>query len=285
MKHISADIFPNGNLTPGSLESEVKFEMIPLEKVMPNSRQPRKFFDRQKLEELAQSILENGVLQPILVKRCGSLFQIVSGERRYQACKLAGITHIPAVARELGDRQTGIAALIENIQREDLNPVEEARALKEILVTYDLTHDELAGKIGKSRSSLTNRLRILQLPQDVQEMIAKGRISSGHAKMLAGLKNHTQITKWLKRILNENLSVYETEKQMGDHRISRKSNKSDAKTMTQDLHVRRVEENLQEFLGAKVRIRQGKSKGRIEIEFYDKTDLERVLERMIPFQD
>ncbi|MFA7146607.1 MAG: ParB/RepB/Spo0J family partition protein, partial [Candidatus Riflebacteria bacterium] len=253
------------------------------DKVYPNPNQPRKLFEKQALDELSQSILEHGVLQPILVRQIGDLYQIVSGERRFRASKLAGLRTIPAVVRKLNEENTMLAGLIENIHRRNLNPIEEARTLRDIILNFELTHEQLAEKIGRSRSALTNRLRLLQLPSEVQAMVADGRISAGHAKMLAGLKTNNEAKLWANRIIKDHLSVYEIEKQ-----IEQSKNKlTDAKKqkgkfeMSSDMHVRAVEENLQELLGAKVRIRQGKTKGRIEIEFYDRGDLERVVESMV----
>lgn len=265
-------------------ESEMNFRFLPLDLVTANPDQPRKVFEKQYLEELAQSIKKNGVLQPILVRQIGNNFQIVSGERRFRACKMAGLKKIPAVIRKLDEKQTMLAGLIENIQRKDLNPLEEARTLKEILMNHGLTHDQLAERLGRSRSALTNRLRLLQLPSEVQLMIIDGKISPGHAKMLAGLKDNIRIKSWAKKIIKEGLSVYETEKQIASSKkdlpknYAKKGNKTN---MSSDLHIRAVEENLQDLLGAKVRIRQGKAKGRIEIEFYNKQDLERVVESMV----
>ncbi len=271
------------NKVDSNQETPIDFKMLPIDRVFPNKNQPRKLFDKNTLEELAQSIRENGVLQPILVRQIGNNYQIVSGERRYRASKLAGMKSIPAVVRRLSEEKTMLAALIENIQRQDLNPVEEARTLRDIILNYGLTHDQLAEKVGKSRSALTNRLRLLQLPPEVQIMVADGRISAGHAKMLAGLKDNETIKFWAKKIINEQLSVYETEKQIGqskaeEHVSFRKKSKA---TGTSDLHIRALEDTLQELWGAKVRIRQGKSKGRIEIEFYNTEDLERVVDSMV----
>ncbi len=266
-------------------ESKIDFKMLPIDKIFPNANQPRKLFDKNALEELAQSIRENGVLQPILVRQIGDNYQIVSGERRYRASKMAGMKSIPAVVRCLNEEKTMLAALIENIQRQDLNPVEEARTLRDIILNYGLTHDQLAEKVGKSRSALTNRLRLLQLPPEVQLMVADGRISAGHAKMLAGLKNSDTVKFWAKKIINEQLSVYETEKQIGQSKVNQQNNevfkKKKNNYVSSDIHVRALEESLQELWGAKVRIRHGKSKSRIEIEFYNDEDLERVVDSIM----
>ncbi|MBR4329031.1 MAG: ParB/RepB/Spo0J family partition protein [Candidatus Riflebacteria bacterium] len=278
----SADI-ETENKVGNSQETQIDFKMLPIDRVFPNKNQPRKLFDKSTLEELAQSIRENGVLQPILVRQIGNNYQIVSGERRYRASKLAGMKSIPAVVRRLSEEKTMLAALIENIQRQDLNPVEEARTLRDIILNYGLTHDQLAEKVGKSRSALTNRLRLLQLPPEVQLMVADGRISAGHAKMLAGLKDNETVRFWAKKIISEQLSVYETEKQIGQSKAEEKVTfkKKLKASGTSDLHIRALEDTLQELWGAKVRIRQGKSKGRIEIEFYNTEDLERVVDSMV----
>ena len=271
------------NKVGNSQEAQIDFKMLPIDRVFPNKNQPRKLFDKSTLEELAQSIRENGVLQPILVRQIGNNYQIVSGERRYRASKLAGMKSIPAVVRRLSEEKTMLAALIENIQRQDLNPVEEARTLRDIILNYGLTHDQLAEKVGKSRSALTNRLRLLQLPPEVQIMVADGRISAGHAKMLAGLKDNETVRFWAKKIISEQLSVYETEKQIGQSKAEEQVTfkKKLKASGTSDLHIRALEDTLQELWGAKVRIRQGKSKGRIEIEFYNTEDLERVVDSMV----
>lgn len=263
---------------------EMEFRMLPLDRVYPNPNQPRKIFDKQALDELAQSIRENGVLQPVLVRKIGDRYQIVSGERRYRASKLAGARTIPAVIRKLDEEQTLLAGLIENIQRQDLNPIEEAKTLKDILLNYGLTHDQLAEKIGRSRSALTNRLRLLQLPVEIQELVITGKISSGHAKMLAGIKDPLEVKTWARLIIKDQMSVYEIEKRMAQSRTQPSAGealKKGKSAMSQDLHTRAVEDNLQELLGARVRIRHGKKSGRIEIEFYNREDLERVVETMV----
>lgn len=283
---MNADI-QNVGETPWVETTGLTFDLLPIEKVVPNPKQPRKIFDRTTLEELAQSIRANGVLQPILVRRWGDGYQIISGERRYQACKIVGLTRIPAVLRDLNEQQTLLAGLIENIQRENLNPVEEASTLRQIILEFGLTHDELARRLGRSRSALTNRLRLLSLPAHVQQLIANGRISAGHAKMLAGLRDHSEVQTWVDRILSQNLSVYETEKELADakpagqQQTGNKPRSTTPRKQAGDIHVRQVESRIQELLGAKVHIRQGRAKSRIEIEFYNNEDLERVVDMLL----
>lgn len=263
--------------------STLEFEIIPIEKIYANPNQPRKIFEKTALDGLAQSIKENGILQPILVRQIGEKYQIISGERRYRASIQAGLESMPAVIRRMSEEKTMLASLIENIQRQDLNPIEEARTLRDIILNFGLTHDQLAEKIGRSRSALTNRLRLLQLPYDVQMLVANGEISAGHAKMLAGLKSSQEIKEWANKIIKNNLSVYETEKQLAQNKTKLSNNNSNKKNLAQtsNPHIRSLEDTLQERLGAKVRIRQGKNKGHIEIEFYNKNDLERVVEAMM----
>ena len=263
--------------------STLEFEIIPIEKIYANPNQPRKIFEKTALDGLAQSIKENGILQPILVRQIGEKYQIISGERRYRASIQAGLESMPAVIRRMSEEKTMLASLIENIQRQDLNPIEEARTLRDIILNFGLTHDQLAEKIGRSRSALTNRLRLLQLPYDVQMLVANGEISAGHAKMLAGLKSSQEIKEWANKIIKNNLSVYETEKQLAQNKTKLSNNNSNKKNLAQtsNPHIRSLEDMLQERLGAKVRIRQGKNKGHIEIEFYNKNDLERVVEAMM----
>jgi ParB family chromosome partitioning protein len=258
------------------------FEFIAIQKIVPNPNQPRKFFDSEKIDELAQSIRASGILQPILVRRREDFFEIISGERRFHAAKKAGLVEVPAVLKSCTDQEMQVAALVENLQREDLNPIEEAHAIREILVSHGLTHDQLAEQLGRSRSSLTNLLRMLRLPESVQTQIIAGKVSPGHAKMLAGLESPEEILYWTDRIVTENLSVYETEKQLSLTRQKKgPAHARKAKTLG-DVNLRLVEDRLGEQFGAKVRIRQGRNKGVMEVEFYNREDLERLVEQFIP---
>ncbi|MBF0405813.1 MAG: ParB/RepB/Spo0J family partition protein [Candidatus Riflebacteria bacterium] len=257
---------------------------LPIDKIKANPGQPRKNFREDALEDLAQSISENGILQPILVRKIGETYEIIAGERRFRAAKIAGLKEIPVIIREFDDRETKLAALIENIQREDLNAIEEAESLKEILLNYGLTHDLLAKRLGRSRSAITNKLRILQLPDSVKQMIYDGKLSAGHAKMLAGLDSESEIRSWSKKIVKKNLSVYETEKQISSEKSDTKTSKR-SNNLLSDPHLKRTEQSLMEALGAKVRIKQGRKRSTLEIEFYDKDDLERVVENIICIRD
>ncbi|MBF0543390.1 MAG: ParB/RepB/Spo0J family partition protein [Candidatus Riflebacteria bacterium] len=267
-------------------QSEILKDLInlPIEKVRPNPNQPRKQFRENALNELADSIRENGILQPILVRQMGDHFEIIAGERRFRAAKLAELKRIPAIVKKFDERETKLAALIENIQREDLNPIEEAESLKEILLNYELTHDLLAKKLGRSRSAITNKLRLLQLPGSVKELISEGRISAGHAKMLAGLTTDQEVKFWTRRILKDRLSVFETEKQIAEDKSGKTIAKGNIKLVS-DPHIKKTEEWLMEALGAKVKIKRGRKRNLLEIEFYDRDDLERVVENIISVRD
>jgi ParB family chromosome partitioning protein len=281
----TTDNVKNDEVICGQLQDGfIGFRFLPLEKVYPNPNQPRKVFDKEALDELSVSIGEHGVLQPILVRQIGEKYQIVSGERRYRASKQAGLRSIPAVVRQLSPESTMLAGLIENIHRQDLNPIEEARSLRDIILNFNLTHEQLAARLGRSRSALTNRLRLLQLPAEVQLMVAEGRITPGHAKMLAGIKDATELRTLARRIIKEGLSVFEIEKQIEHDRHTKASTTSKekgSKVKMVDTNIRAIEENLQELLGAKVKIKQTRNKGKIEIEFYDNGDLERVIDSIV----
>jgi len=261
------------------MQAETTFTWLDISRVRPRVDQPRKSFDRARLEELAQSIVEHGVLQPILVRQHGEVYEIIAGERRYQASLLAGADRIPAMVQPLHDRETAMAALIENIQREDLNPIEEAEAMAKLLAEHGLTHEELAGRLGMSRSALTNRLRLLTLPDDVRQLIISRELSAGHAKLLAGLPDSATVRVWVKRIKKEQLSVAATEKLLA-HQRQRKVECKPGK-VTADVNLRFVEDSLREILGAKVRIRRGRNRGTVEIEFYSPDELMRIVDTIM----
>jgi len=279
------DIQEDGAPISKVTKSSESMEWLPMDAIIVDPEQPRKVFDQRKMCELARSIKSSGVLQPILVRQKGNHFQIISGERRFQAAKIAGLSVIPALVKNLSEKESKVAGLIENIQREDLNPIEEAKAIKNLLETEKLTHDQLAEMLGKSRSAITNRLRLLKLPQETKDLIISGKISAGHAKMLAGIHNEEEIIFWTRKIIENQLSVYETEKQIADEKKIKKASFKKEKekwNIFPDIHTRKVEEILQEKLGAKVKIRLGRKRGLIEIEFYSREDLERVVENLLP---
>lgn len=250
-----------------------------------NPKQPRKYFDEAKLDELSESIIRNGVLEPVIVRPLGKdSFELVAGERRFRATVQAGLTSIPAVVKHLDDRQTLEIGLIENIQREDISPLECAEAYRRLIDDYGMTQERVAEGVGKSRSSVANTLRLLNLPQEILASLGHNEISEGHARALLSLPNNSaQVSLW-RKIIREGLSVRAAE------RLSRQATASSAteskhvsratSTRRLDPNIENVEDTLRRFLGTKVTITQSADKGRIEIEFYDDDDLMRIIDLM-----
>ncbi len=259
-------------------EAETRGEGIPqirLDEINPGRLQPRKSFDTEGIRELAQSIRENGVIQPIVVRKGENGFEIVVGERRYRAAREAGLNEIPAIVREYSDEKSLELALIENIQREDLNPIEEARAYRLLIERDRVTQETLAKGIGKSRSYIANMMRLLDLPERVQQHVSSGTISVGQAKAVASLEKPDEQEALVQRILRENLTVRDVEK------ISRKKNVPRGTTgLKKDPHIEEVEEGLRTKLGTKVTVEYRQGKGSIKIEFYSDDDLERIIEEI-----
>ena len=264
----------------GALLSDLNEESQPTTEIdiaflQPNPFQPRKVFDQEKLEELAESIKVHGLIQPIIVRKMQNGYQIVAGERRWRASKLAGLSMIPVVVRELEDKEMMSIALIENIQRQDLNVIEEAITYRKLMEEYVLTQEELAAQIGKSRSQVANTLRMLNLPQEIQTHLADQRISVGHAKVLLGIMSKDLMVRLCERIIERDLSVREAEALIQDMtKSSRKTNR----TRSKDIDVVELENNLQRIFGAKVKISGNSNKGKVVIEYYTEDDLERILE-------
>ena len=252
---------------------------IPVDLIDPSELQPRMVFDEAKLAELARSISANGVVQPLLVRRKGARFELIAGERRWRAAQIAGLTRIPVVLRNVSDDKVLELALIENIQREDLNPIEEARAYKKLIDTLGLTQETVAERVGRDRSYVTNYLRLLKLPDDLQELLQAGRLSTGHARALLGA-DHIDVQRRLARkIIEQDLSVRATErlvKQTTEVRSTRRS--STTKPQEVDANIRAAENKLRRKFGTQVRIVQsaGGQTGRIELEFYNQGDLDRL---------
>lgn len=248
---------------------------INISEITPNRNQPRQNFDKEKLEELAQSIMQHGIVQPVLLRKIDRGYEIVAGERRWRAARIAGFKTIPAVIKELDDRQVMELALIENLQREDLNPLEEAEAYRKLVEEFGLTQEEISSAVGKSRSAIANTMRLLNLSQEVQQLIRDNKISAGHARVLVplDLKEQQLI---IEKILKSDLSVRETEK-LASKIINGKKTVGGKKKEKQPWIVE-IENTLGEYLGTRVQIVPGKKKGRLEIEYYNAGDLERILE-------
>jgi ParB family chromosome partitioning protein len=252
------------------------WDRITLDDIEPNPHQPREDFDEAKLAELVSSIKANGVLQPIIVRQVGSKYQIIAGERRWRAARLADMRNIPAIIRDATDQEMLKIALVENIQRQDLNPIEEAGAYKSLISQYDLTQDTLAMYIGKDRSTISNTMRLLTLPQEVQEHVSRGTLSMGHARALLSLGDPSTQVDLCNRIAKEGLSVRQVERI-----VKGRTRPHVANPPEKDPNVRAVEEDLQRALGAKVRIRGIAKGGRIEIEYYSPGERDALITRLL----
>ena len=255
---------------------------IAIDLIDPSSLQPRTLFDDAKLEELAKSISANGVVQPVLLRRKGGRFELIAGERRWRAAQRAGLTRIPAVVQNVSDDKVLEIALIENIQREDLNPIEEARAYKKLIETLGLTQETVAERVGRDRSYVTNYLRLLKLPDDIQQLLQIGRISTGHARTLLGAEHPDVQRRIARKVIEQDLSVRATEQMVRKAGEAAKREDPSAKARTQevDANVRAAESKLRRRFGTRVRIVQahGSSAGRIELEFYTQADLNRLFD-------
>ena len=255
-------------------------QTLKLNLIEPNSEQPRKNFDEESLQELADSIKQYGILQPLIVQKKGNHYEIIAGERRWRAAKLAGITDVPVLIREYDKQQTMEIALIENVQRADLNPIEEARAFQQLIQEFHLTQEEIANRVSKNRATITNSMRLLKLDVRVQDMLADGKISSGHARALLGLEEGERQYQVAVKITEEKLSVRDVEKLVKMMNRPPKEKKPE-KGPDIDLIYRQVEDKLKSIMGTKVVINQkDKNKGRIEIEYYSQEELERLIELM-----
>ena len=255
-----------------SVDEMVATNTLPLNEIMPNKEQPRKTFDEGALQELADSITQHGVLQPLLVRPLPSGgYQLVAGERRWRASRIEGLTEVPVVIKELTDEEVIEIAMIENLQREDLNPLEEALGYRYMMDELNITQEQAAEKVGKSRPAVANAIRLLRLPDEVQEMVKNNLISPGHARALLGFENQEIIIQTAKRIVKEDLSVREVETLVKN---SQKTPKV-PKQQKRDKFFSEVELALVENLGRKVKIKESKKDaGVLEIEFFDKDDLE-----------
>ena len=251
---------------------------IPLERLSANPFQPRAEFDAEKLEELAESIRLHGVLQPVVVRRLGDDYQIIAGERRWRAAQMAGLKAIPAVVRELDDAGMIQVALIENLQREDLNPIEEAAAYRKLMDEFDMTQEQLSATLGKSRSAIANGVRLLNLPDGVQEHVAQGRLSGGHARCLLAVSGTDLQLRLADEVIEKGLSVRQTEELVKKlaRNVSRETMESIPRTPDPDVVA--VMRRLGERLGTKVKITGSSGKGKLEIEYYSEDDLERIFE-------
>ncbi len=258
---------------------------ILLERIESNPRQPRRQFDSAKLQELAESISAHGVVQPIVLRSKGpDRFEIVAGERRFRACQLAGLKTVPALVRECSDAEMAEIALLENIQREDLNPIEEANACRSLIEEYGFTQESLASRIGKSRPFVANLLRLLTLPVQAQRYLAEGKISVGHAKVLLALEDKSLLMLALEKVVRSGLSVRETEalvKSILDKTQPEQQKEKTPKQEEVDPIVAQIEDRLRGLLRTQVKIKALGAKGKIEIEYYSKEELNQIVDTLL----
>lgn len=246
---------------------------VRINEIEPNSEQPRKNFNDAKLSQLSESIKQHGVVQPLIVQRDGSIYRIVAGERRWRAARLAGLQTVPVIVRELSSRQVMEIALIENIQREDLNPIEEAEAYEKLISEFGMTQEEVSNTVGRSRPAITNSLRLLSLQDKIKTSLISGEISSGHARALLSIESKEVQLAALDEIIKRELSVRETEllvKQLSKP-------KKPKKAKTDDIEYRAIEDKFREVFGTKVRIMNNKKNGKILIEYYSPDELDRII--------
>jgi len=254
---------------------------IEIEQILPNAHQPRKSFDEEGLNELAESIRVHGVVQPIVVRPLeDGFFQLIAGERRWRASQRAGLTKIPAVVRESGDNAALEIALIENLQREDLNPIEEAQAYERLISEFGLTQEEVARRVGKNRATVANMLRLLRLPPEVQEWLRDNRLSVGHAKALLSLNSLDAILDSARKIIQGNYSVRQAEMLVARHGNG-PENPSATEEQPDDPNVRAAIRALEQTLGTKVTIHESGGKGRIELHFFSREEMDRLYEGLI----
>ncbi|MCY9514088.1 ParB/RepB/Spo0J family partition protein [Paenibacillus apiarius] len=262
-----------------SVNDDDKVVEVSLQQLRPNPYQPRKNFDEQSIQELAESIKQHGVIQPIIVRSVLKGYEIIAGERRFRASQLLGQATIPAVVRNFSDQQVMEIALIENLQRENLNAIELALAYQALMDQFSLTQEELSVKVGKSRSHIANFLRLLQLPEEVKDYVSRGTLSMGHARAIVGVKDPAKVKQLAKSAISQEWSVRQLEEAI--QQLHKKGKATDkAKTLRKDPYLDELEENLRERFRTTVKIKQNKDKGKIEIAYFSKQDLERLLEML-----
>ena len=263
------------------MDEKGRILMLKLDLVQPNKEQPRKTFDEEKINELAESIKNYGVLQPLLVQKNDSFYEIIAGERRWRAAKAAGLKEVPAVLKEYSKQEAMEISLIENVQRADLNPIEEALGYRQLIDEFGLTQEEIAVRVAKSRTVITNTMRLLKLDEQIQNMLVQGVITSGHARALLSLEDIQMQLKAAKEILDKKLSVRETERLVKRLQKEASGEKKEEKKKDETLALiyQDLEDRMKSVMGTKVSIHnKDKNKGRIEIEYYSEAELERIVE-------
>ncbi len=253
-----------------------KVQEIKITDIDPNPEQPRKQFDEDKINELADSIKNHGVVQPIIVRPSGNRYILIAGERRWRASRVANKTTIPAVVLDMNDKDALEISLIENLQREDLNPIEEAKGIQDMVNQLNITQEEAAERLGKSRPAVANALRLLQLSETIQDLLADNKLTAGHARALLSITNEKKREEIAATIISKGLNVRQTEKLIQN--LNKRPKK--AKMKQKPSYILEIESELEESLGTRVQINPGAKKGIIEIEYYSNEDLERIIERV-----
>lgn len=258
-----------------NIDDENSIKFVNINNIKPNEKQPRKIFDKEKLEELADSILAHGVIQPVVLRKAseGKGYELVAGERRWRAARIAGLKEIPAIVKILTEEQNLILSIIENMQREDLNPIEEAEAVNKMMNTYRFTQEQVAKSLGKSRPYIANLVRLLKLNEEVKQLILNNQLSQGHGRALVSLPVKKQLS-IAKKAVSHGLSVRDVERLAGKETETKRK----TRIVSNNPDLERMEKELKEILGTKVRIKDKGKKGSLEIEYYSKEELERLLE-------
>ncbi|MBX2995574.1 MAG: ParB/RepB/Spo0J family partition protein [Bdellovibrionaceae bacterium] len=265
-----------------TISPEARIWQVSVDKLRPSAYQPRGVFEKDKLQELSTSIKASGILQPIVARKLpNGSFEIIAGERRWRAAQMAGLHEVPVILKTLGDRETLEMALVENIQREDLNPIEEADAYQRLAQEFNLTQQQVAEKVGKDRATVANAIRLLQLPEQVRDMVTRQEISVGHAKVLLSLQSPSEMTKWAKKAAGEALTVRKLEKAVQETLAPKKAAASslDTTNVTERL-ISGLSDELQKLLGTKVNIDYQNSKGKISIHFYSDDELSQLIDKV-----
>ena len=252
--------------------------LISLNDIKANREQPRKSFDNEKILELSQSIKNHGIIQPLILKKKDDFYVIIAGERRWRAAKLAGLKEVPAIIMDITDRELLELSLIENIQREDLNPIEEGKAFKKLLEDFNLTQESLSETLSKSRTSITNTMRLLNLDDRVQDYIIDGVISEGHGRTLLGIKEKDIQYELAQKVIDDKISVRELEKIVRNITDIKNEKKLEENIKDLSIYYNDIREKLENYFGTKVNIEKKKNKGKIEIEYYSEEDLQRILD-------
>ncbi len=254
-------------------EKQQGYIVASINEVKPNQTQPRKEFDERAISELASSIKEKGILQPLVVRTLERGYEIIAGERRWRAAQRAGVTRVPLIVKEASDKEVMELALIENLQREDLNPIEEAIAYQHLIDEYEMTHEDVSRQIGKERSTITNQLRLLRLPEEAKAALISGDITAGHARAILSIESLAEAREALNAIQKQRLSVRNTEQLI--KKISKRK-KKESNTGEEDIYLRQVTDDLKNALSTQVRIVDKQGKGKIEIDYYSIEELERL---------